>query len=99
GRLRQAQEHIEVIAAYVVVDVPPIGIADVGEAIGPTAIVRVGQADAAGVVGGREGEGAAGRQKRLDLRGGQGWPGSRRVRLFDEAAGGLGNSRNGKQSQ
>ena len=68
----QADEDQHRVAAGVVVDVAPIGGADVVDAIGSAAAVAVvGQADALRQVGHRKRELAARRQQRLDLRGRQ----------------------------
>ena len=48
----EAQEDVEIIAPRVLVDVPPVGIADVVDAVGSAAVAGVGQADAASAVGG-----------------------------------------------
>src|SRR5206468_11174000 len=70
----QAEEHQHLVAADVVVDVAPIGVAHRVDTVGAAAVGGVGDPDAVGVVGGREGERTARRQQRLQDRGRQSRP-------------------------
>src|SRR5690606_10299645 len=65
-----AEDDVHRVPAGVVVDVAPVGVADVVDTVGAArsgAVALVREADARGVVRRREREPAAGRQKRLGL--------------------------------
>ena len=82
----QTEEHEHLVAAGVIVDVAPVGVADRVDAVGAATVGGVGDADGGGVVGSREGEGAARRQQRLQQRQAQPGPQHARGGGLDEPA-------------
>ena len=82
----EAQKNQHRVAAGVVVDVAPVGVADREDAVAAAAIARVGQPDALRVVRRGKRESAARGEKRLNRGRGEARSGATRRRGIDESA-------------